>query len=154
MAEFDLEWFTGTPFGAAFTDLEAPMYDLALGVAAGELAEVKRWCPNDYPTALQIKLSILIPQISSATAAPGTVPTTRTAYVIADKVMDTERRFELVEQDAEIAAASPAGILRGIVARCKAPLMVGATLARSLASGSRCGCGPDPMMMGADKADN
>lgn len=152
MPTYDLAWFLQTPFGQRWTVLDQAVYDMALAVAESELASVKCFCPQLYETALQIRIWLLLPNLIPATgptpsAPAGSTAPTHVAYVIADRVDGAaERRYELVEAPELQVASTPSGILDRIVARCKAPVGIGARLVRSVSSGGGCGRAPFPLL--------
>jgi hypothetical protein len=141
--EFGLAWFLATPFGKPFDGLDANVYDLALALSEDALAEVRCWCPKLYPQALQIKLSLVLAGMApteDGNVLPPAGDAGKVAFVTDDGVGDVARKYTLADKAAQEVASSPAGLLDGIIARCKAPLRTGAFLARSVTRG--CGCGP------------
>lgn len=158
MDTFDRAWFIatlfGVPYAATLTDAE---YEFAYTLAESELASVLCWCPKLYPTALSIKIAILLSGsgLGTGVAAPpvvgGTSPSV-VAYVQEDEVFDVRRRYKFVDQTPQLAESSPAAQLAKIIDACKPPLAVGAFLAGGISralGGARC-CSPDPI---GDKAE-
>ena len=145
MTAFDLAWFVATPFGQPFAGLDQGVYDMALPMAESELAEVLCWCPDLYPQALQIKLSLILAAMAPSPAGavlPPAGDAGKVAYVTEDSVGDVTRKYTLADLAAQQKASTPAGLLAGMIERCRAPLRSGAVLARSVMRG-RCGCAAD-----------
>lgn len=132
---YDKAWFIDSLFGKRFTALTDKEFDYALSAAEPALKNVNCWCPDQYDTALSIKIALVLEAAGLGTAAEGDDPSagiaapTHTAYVIEDEVFDTKRKFKLLERPREQANAGPAAILEDIINRCKPPLCVGAVLA-------------------------
>jgi hypothetical protein len=156
---YNLAWFLASIFGASFPTLTQAQYDYAFVLAESELASVKCWCAKLYPTALQIKISLILSTsgMGGAVVAPpvlAPVGGSYEAYVSEDEVFDVRRKYKVVEKSkTEVKAAAtsgPAGQLEAIVARCKPPLGIGATIAAGINSVTGGCCNHD--FYGADKA--
>lgn len=155
MEEYDFDWFLSTPFGAPFDHVSSSMYDMALPVAQLELSRVLCYCPSIYPTALAIKLAILLSQWADVDTGPMAVAQNaagKRLVVIEDQVYDTKRKYAVLDADEQVTASSPANVLADIVARCQAPVKIGAQLIAS--NVGRCGpCSSGYALWYADKSD-
>lgn len=161
MDPFDLAWFQAMPYGAPFTLLTAAQYEHAYTLSAFELKNVACWCAEIYPQALSMKIAIVLDQAGFGRVPPETAnPVVDSAggnyeaYVVEDEVYDVRRKYQIKEKAKQLAASSPTGLLESLIAGCKPPLGVGATLGGRLGGAfSKCCGGRDSRFDIADKAE-
>ena len=145
----DLSWFLSTPFGAQFVgvaQVDEDFYETAFTLAENQLKQVKCFCPKIYPTALSIKISLIMQQMISVSqngaSASGENSTGKVALVIEDRDRDISRKYELVDEAEQISKSSPASMLQDIIDSCKNPLRAGSILVKSLPERLNCSCSP------------
>lgn len=157
--DYDLTWWLATPFGVSLAGNPptSDNYTMIHDLAALELGQVKCHCPGIYPTALAIKIRLIYDQfnidtVTGASSVSSAGPSSgKVALVKKDKVGDTEREYAIVDDQNSVSAAedTPAGILKKIIATCKAPLAVGASVIRSLPTHLDCSpCHPGQLPVG------
>lgn len=162
MEDFPLAWWVSTPFGAPWqaAQPDSVTYEMAFRAAENALANVKCFCPDLYPTALSIQLALYLRAWTGAGGVvdvAGANPAGKHALVKKDEVYDTKREYHLVAAEELAVAASPANMLKDILARCVAPFSAGASLISSFPGGRNggdCSCAPfNPMASLGDKVD-
>jgi hypothetical protein len=140
---FDLAWFLSTAYGQAWLGLQAIVYDNAYIIASTDqrMIDVRNNCPDAYPNALAMYISIILTQ-GGSTTAPVVDPaaTDKVAYVISDKVYDTSRSYTLVDAPKEVAGALPSNILTRIFEQCRS-IAVGMRLVKGRVGCGTCGNG-------------
>ena len=142
---YDLAWFLGTSFGAPFNPLDAALYETAFSLAECELKNLKCWCPDKYPLALQLQLSLILADLNptpDGQIPPASASSDYKAFVKKDQVFDTTREYHLKMNEASGPGGfGPRPMLARLKAACKAPLVTAASMVSGFVNDRGCGCG-------------
>ena len=150
-----LEWFQSTAYGKAWSSLDAIVYENAYLIASTDqrMMDVKNNCPDLYENALSMYIAIILTQ-GGASDAPviDQTATGKVAYVTADKVLDVQRNYTLVDAPSLIKGALPSNLLSNIFEQCKS-ISAGMRLVRGRIGCGGCGAGSSGINVG-DMSDD